>query len=272
MAHKDERLFVRISLDLPGHPKIVDAPAATKWLDVCGEIVSKKDLTDGVIRPSVALAEADVPQKHANDLIRRGRWHKPGHDCPKCDQPPAGHVVIHDFLEHQQSRDEVNESKRKKSQAGKKGAAKRWGDDTSHGTRHSTSHGTPHQNRIWQNDGKAIAESESESDAEKNNVVALSSQSSSATREVDDDGLTRIKKITRGNDDHARRTAAFILAKAPADVRNPTAYVLAAINEDPAAYRYRRGNPKKGEECPTHAGQWADACAGCAADRKAAGA
>lgn len=103
-------------------------------------------------------------------------------------------------------------------------------------------------------------------------VVTSPVSQESVTREVDDDGLTRIKKVTRGNDDHARRTAAFILAKAPSDVRNPTAYVLAAINEDPAAYRYKRGNPKKGEECPTHAGQWADACAGCAADRKAAGA
>ena len=103
-------------------------------------------------------------------------------------------------------------------------------------------------------------------------VVTTSSQSSSAPGGIDDDGLTRIKRATKGSDGHARKTAEFILAKAPADVRNPTAYVLAAISDDPDAYRYRRGNPKKGEECPTHAGQWADACAGCAADRKAAGA
>lgn len=101
-------------------------------------------------------------------------------------------------------------------------------------------------------------------------VVTTSSQSSSAPSGLDDDGLTRIKRATNGSDDHARRTAEFILAKAPADVRNPIAYVLAAITEDPAAYRFKRGNPKKGEECPTHAGQWADACGGCAADRKAA--
>ena len=268
MTQKDERLFIRISLDLPGNPKIVDAPAATKWLDICGEIVSKKDLTDGIIRPTVALAEADVPQKHARDLVKRGRWHEPGHDCPKCEQPPAGHVVIHDFLEHQQSREEVNESKRKKSQAGKKGAAKRWGDGTSHGSRH----GTSHQNRIWQNDGKAIAESESDAETE-NNVVQFSSQSKTATREIDNDGLTRIQQALNGcPKTHARKAADFVLAKAPSDVRNPVAYVLAAIADEPDAYRYRRGNPKKGDECPTHAGQWADACAGCAADRKAAGA
>lgn len=258
---KDDRLFVRVSLDLPGHPKIVNASAATKWLDVCGSIVSKKDLTDGIIRPTVALAEADVPQKHATDLVKRGRWHEPGHDCPKCQQPPAGHVVIHDFLEHQQSRDEVNESKRKKSMAGKKGAASRWngkGDGTSHDTRYG--------DRIESAYGKTMAESESYAESE-NNVVPISSQSSK--QGLDTDGLDRIKRATKGNDEHAAQVAAFILDKAPADVRNPAAYILAAIADDPAAFRYRRGNPKRGEECLTHAGQWADHCAGCAADRKA---
>lgn len=105
----------------------------------------------------------------------------------------------------------------------------------------------------------------------KNNVVALSSQSSSVARELGEDGLTRIRQALNGCPEaHARKAAAFVLAKAPADVRNPVAYVLAAIADEPEAYRYRRGNPAKADECPEHAGQWADHCAGCAADRKAA--
>lgn len=101
-------------------------------------------------------------------------------------------------------------------------------------------------------------------------VVTSPVSPESVARELDDDGLTRIRQALNGCPEaHARKTAAFVLAKAPADVRNPTAYVLAAIADEPEAYRYRRGNPKKADECPTHAGQWADHCAGCAADRKA---
>lgn len=101
-------------------------------------------------------------------------------------------------------------------------------------------------------------------------VVKVSSQSQTEPRGVTSDGLDRIKKLTRGTEAHARKCAEFVLAKAPADVRNPDAYVIAAISEAPDEFRHKRGNPKKGEECPTHAGQWADACAGCAADSKAA--
>lgn len=253
---KDERLFVRVSIDLPGNPKLVDANPATKWLDVCGWIVSGRELLDGVIRPTVALAEADVPARHARDLIKRGRWHEPGHECDRCHQPPTGHVVIHDYLEHQQSRAEAVESKRKKSAAGKKGAATRW-DGNRYGTRHNTSDGKP--------DGKVMADTDTDTD----NVVQLSSQSPSARAELDDDGLTRIQQaLNNCPKTHAKKTATFVLAKAPADVRNPVAYILAAIREDPGAFRYKRGNPKRDQECATHAGEWVDACRGCAIDRK----
>lgn len=102
-------------------------------------------------------------------------------------------------------------------------------------------------------------------------LVKSVSQPTSVARGVDDDGLTRIQQaLNNCPQAHARKTADFVLAKAPDNVRNPVAYILKAISEEPDAYRYKRGNPKKADECPTHAGQWADACAGCAADRKAA--
>jgi hypothetical protein len=95
-------------------------------------------------------------------------------------------------------------------------------------------------------------------------------QSQTVTRvAVDDDGLTKIQELTKGTKTHARKCVEFVLSKTSNDIKNPTAYVLKAIREDPDSYRYKRGNPKRGEECLEHAGQWADACAGCAADRKA---
>lgn len=101
-------------------------------------------------------------------------------------------------------------------------------------------------------------------------VVELVSQAHLASSAVDDDGLTRIRQALGGcSKAHARKQADYVLAKAPERPRNPVAYVLAAISESPPAFREKRGNPKRGQDCPTHAGEWADACRGCAADAKA---
>lgn len=83
--------------------------------------------------------------------------------------------------------------------------------------------------------------------------------------------LDRIRVFTGGTRAHARKTADFILAKTSATVRNRINYVLTAIQEEPDAYRYRRGNPTKAQECRTHPGEWSDACRGCAIDARLEG-
>lgn len=103
-------------------------------------------------------------------------------------------------------------------------------------------------------------------------VVTSSSQSSSVARELDDDGLTRIQQaLNNCPQAHARKTADFILAKAPGDVKRPVSYVLKAIEDEPALYAYRRGNPTRADECEIHAGEWADACRACAIDARLGG-
>lgn len=74
--------------------------------------------------------------------------------------------------------------------------------------------------------------------------------------------------MTGGDRAHARRVARTILTKTPGQPRKPLAYVLAAVANDPDAYRYRRGNPRRGEWCPVdgHEAYWADNCAGCRFD------
>lgn len=84
-----------------------------------------------------------------------------------------------------------------------------------------------------------------------------------------DDDLDKIATKTNGDRDHARRVAADILDRAAETPRRPRAYVLRAITAEPERYRKaRRLTPDN--ECPTHTGQFADTCSGCAADRKAA--
>lgn len=263
---RDVRRYVKITTDMPGHRKLAEAPAATKWLAITGIIVSGRDLSNGIIRPAVAVAEAEVPAKHVTDLVRRGVWHKPGHTCLKCEQPPAGRVVVHDYLEHNSSRDDAAAGVAAMAAGGAKGNHMKW----------HVNRGVVDPDCPLCESGRASGTRSGSDIAPESHItshdISLKKSGQSQTdpsSSVDDDGLTRIQELTKGTKTHARKCVEFVLSKTSNDIKNPTAYVLKAIREDPDAYRYKRGNPKKGEECPTHAGQWADACAGCAADLKA---
>lgn len=87
-----------------------------------------------------------------------------------------------------------------------------------------------------------------------------------STPQVDDEGLAKVMQATGGTKAHAVKTVDFVLARARGEVRNPLRYVLKSIEAEPAAFRYRRGNPTRDQECRTHAGEWADNCRGCVID------
>jgi hypothetical protein len=125
---QDKREFVFLMVDLPGHPEFDGASVAAKWLYVVGLTYAGRNLTDGFISANRVVAEAEVTKKAATELVSRGRWHEPGHDCKECPQPEPGKVVIHDYLLHQRSRAEAESEREKKVAAGKKGARVRWAD------------------------------------------------------------------------------------------------------------------------------------------------
>lgn len=264
-AKRDPRRYVKVTTDMPGHKKLAGAPPATKWLAVTGIIVSGRDLSNGIIRAGVAVAEAEVPARHAMDLVKRGVWHEPGHDCSKCEQPPAGRVVVHDYLEHNSSSEEAAAGAAAMSSGGVKGNHTKW-----HVNRGVVDPDCPLCDSGTRSPTRSGLEIAPESHITSTSQdIPLTAVSQSQTDRITPDGLTRIRALTNGTGLHARRCADLVLAKAPGDVRNPDRYVIAAITGDPEAFRYKRGNPTKDTECPTHAGWWADACAGCAADRKA---
>lgn len=137
-APSDARRYVRIAVDLSSsNRKTSNLPVPAKWLLVCGIIAAGRDLTDGHIRPRVVTAEADVPDRTADALIKAGRWHLPGHECAKCPQPDAGFVYIHDYLEHQRSRQQVTAATE---------SAKRGADLTNHKRYHK---GDPREDCYW---------------------------------------------------------------------------------------------------------------------------
>lgn len=130
MTQKDARNYVRIAVDLPANRKLKGAPAATKWLDVSAVCWSGQNIANGEVDPVLMCAVAGVPNKHANDLVKRGRWHRQGHDCPDCPQPESpDDVVIHHYLRHQTSAEKVTRVRNVRSIAGRRANHERWGHD-----------------------------------------------------------------------------------------------------------------------------------------------
>lgn len=230
--------WFKVDDNLAFHHKVLAAGNAAMGLWVRAGAACANQLTDGFVADHMVPALGTVAQAKA--LVNAGLWTR-----------EKGGYRFHGWEERQPCKADVEAQR----EAAKERMRKRRSPDV-RANEHGTSEGV-----------RAPRPVPTRPDP---NVVKKSGQSPSVADRLGTDGLDRIKQQTKGNDAHVLKCAEFILSRAPADVRNPLNYVLAAIRDEPDAYRFRRGNPKKHEECPTHAGQWADACAGCAADRKAA--
>jgi len=120
---RDSREFVRMHVGMPSHPKLaeIDSPLAG-WLYCCGIFYAGEHHTDGHVKPRIVERTANVPRKWTRELLRVGLWHEAGHDCPKCPQPAPGDVYVHDYLEHNRSRAEAEDTRA----AAKSAAQARW--------------------------------------------------------------------------------------------------------------------------------------------------
>lgn len=163
----DQRAYVKIAVQLPDHPKVaaLDDPIAS-WAHIVAICYCGEHLTDGIFPVAAILRKSGASKVKADKLFRAPLWHKPGHDCEGCPQPPSGHAVIHDYLEHQHSEAYIRNVSATKAAAGRRGAAKRWQNNgTSHSTRHDTCRSTSVADDVageWHtdsmNDGTAMAE------------------------------------------------------------------------------------------------------------------
>jgi hypothetical protein len=126
-APQDSRAYVRLDVGLPLNPKLaeLDDPAAG-WLYVSSICYSGQAFTDGHFPVAVVTRLAGVDRSVGERLVEQGLWHLSGHDCDRCKQPKTGFAVVHDYLEHQRSAEEVRGLSAKRAEAGRRGAERRW--------------------------------------------------------------------------------------------------------------------------------------------------
>lgn len=101
----------------PDHPKVIGLSDAAFRLHTSGVIYCARYKTDGFIpKPQVSKLVPAFRNATLNELTRADLWVTDG----------AGYY-IHDYLEWNRSRAEIEAEKEAKSKAGKKGAKARWG-------------------------------------------------------------------------------------------------------------------------------------------------
>ncbi|WP_432160745.1 hypothetical protein [Streptomyces sp. NRRL F-5630] len=110
------------------HPKVVAAGNAALglWLR-CGTYAAQH-LTDGIVPGAVARMYGSKTQ--ITKLVAADLWHERGHTCthPKCVQPGPDEYAIHDYLEYNPSRAQVQGRKEREAEKKRRQRAGSGGD------------------------------------------------------------------------------------------------------------------------------------------------
>lgn len=107
-------MWVKLDDNLPQHPKFVGLSDGAKWLWIVGLCYCGRYLTDGYI-PDSALSPGQRRTAHRLEAARL--WIR----------DPEGHGwLVHSYLDYQPSKTQVELDRRKRSEAGAKGARARW--------------------------------------------------------------------------------------------------------------------------------------------------
>lgn len=125
--------WFKLDDQFPDHPKVVAAGGDAAWLHVCGCCYAAKHETNGKVPKNIVprLSDRKNPMKLAGALVDAGLWHDLGDE-----------YEIHDFLEYNPSKAELDSKRKAKAMAGAMGAAKRWGSQLPSQS-HSSSHPGP---------------------------------------------------------------------------------------------------------------------------------
>jgi len=104
--------FARLDDAFPDHAKTEGLSDAAFRLHVSGICFCTRLLTDGLVPGD--RASRLVPRfrgRSLAELVAAGVWHPDGHDCGRCPQPGPGNFWVHDLLEWNRSRAEVEQDR-----------------------------------------------------------------------------------------------------------------------------------------------------------------
>jgi hypothetical protein len=104
--------WIRLEDTFTEHPKVLEVGQRAAWVHVRAISYCSVHLTDGHLSPAVARA-VGATTSIAEALVEARLWEKNG----------DGGYLIHDYLEYQPSKAHVEEQRRIKSEAAKKGGA-----------------------------------------------------------------------------------------------------------------------------------------------------
>ncbi|MFI7294010.1 hypothetical protein [Streptomyces sp. NPDC050121] len=102
------------------HPKVRKAGNAAVGLFVRLGVHATRHLTEGHLDGDIVRSYGTEP--NVRKLIAVGLLHAAGHQCPRCEQPADGDYVIHDYLDYNKSRAQIEnarEAARKRQQKGR---------------------------------------------------------------------------------------------------------------------------------------------------------
>lgn len=105
------------------HPKVRKAGNAAVGLFVRLGVHATRHLTEGHLDGDIVRQYGTEP--NIRKLVAVGMLHPSGHACPRCPQPADGDYVIHDYLDYNKSRAQIEaarEAARKRQQRGRETA------------------------------------------------------------------------------------------------------------------------------------------------------
>lgn len=116
--------YVKVYDDLTDHPAWISLEPEHVGLWVLALGYCSRNLTDGLL-PAAAIRRCGGTPETLQGLLDAGRMHAPGHECSACPEVPEGSLYVHDYLEHQSSREHCVRVSEKRREAGRAGGKAR---------------------------------------------------------------------------------------------------------------------------------------------------
>lgn len=235
--------WVRFDDRYPSNRKVGRLSDAAFRLDASAICWCSENTTDGRIASDELglIPHIKRPKPAAAELVRVGRWHGPGHDCPRCPPIEDG-WIIHDFLDYNPSAEKVKNDREAKAERQRRwlGKKRRGDSESQDGSRDAS-----------QDESKDDAPSPSRPVPSRRDGSSVGGHLQVAdARAGDDDGLDHMiiqiladrtgRVIAKQEAEDVRRR---ILAAATRPVENPAAYLARSLADKPHQFLPQRPAP-----------------------------